>query len=311
MRRLSLSVLLALMLGCPNPRPIVSDPVTGEAGEPAGREQVFVEREPGREPGKLPTLLTPEITNLYRCWFREPYEYMFSYGGPTFDIAGRSYGMLTAGISGLLYYGGLSPCAAEQTGTSGEGWGNSEALAVFAGVPTRNPNSSISQFTPVNPEFVIWARATLLAHPEALIDGLRVQDAYDRVFQRFFRVMLLSAVGVVERAGSLDALASEAQGYLAATDAGAYGVDWLEGRYYGLVPSYPEGSDGATMTAAMAGGFWLRRQLDGSLASCWHGAIDVAELYDPYWLAEQRSAHAQAFAQLDTLVDPAGRAAGG
>jgi hypothetical protein len=302
MRRLSL-LSFVLLLGCPGGRTTAKDP---GAGEPSGREPVFVEREPGDEPGKLPTVLPPEIANLYRCWFREPYDYMFRYEGQTFDINGRSYGMLTAGISGLLYYGGLSPCASEQTGTTDTNWGDPKALGDFAGVPTRNPNSSISQFTPVNPEFVHWARKTLLAHPEALIDGRRVQDAYDRVFQRFFRLMLLSGVALVERTGSVEGLGGEAKLYLADTDAGAYGVDWLEGRYYALVPSYPESQDGTTMTAGMAAGFWLRRQIDGSLASCWHGAIEVAELYDQFWLAEQRSAHGPAFDQLDALTDPAG-----
>jgi hypothetical protein len=302
MRRISL-LSFALLLGCPGgKRPPANDP---DASEPTAREPVFVESEPGEQTGKLPTMLAPEVANLYRCWFRDPYEYMFSYGGQTLEINDRSVGMLTAGISGLLYYGGLSPCASEQTGSEGESWGDPKALGDFAGVPTRNPSSSISQFTPVNPEFVLWARKTLLADPEALIDGRRVQDAYDRVFQRFFRLMLLSAVALVERTGSVDAMATEAKVYLADTDAGAYGVDWLEGRYYGLVPSYPESQDGTTMTAGMAAGFWLRRQIDGSLASCWHGAVDVAELYDRFWLAQQRSDHAKAFEQLDALVDPA------
>lgn len=309
MRRLpllSFALLLSIapLLGCPGPRPLANDP---DASEPAGRGPVFVEQEPGeREAGKLPNVLAPEVANLYRCWFREPYDYMFTFGGPTFEVNGRSYGMLSAGINGLLYYGGLSPCASEQTGTRENSWGDHQALGDFASVPTRNPNSTISQFTPVNPEFVLWARKSLLANPEMLIDGQRVQDAYDRVFQRFFRLMLLSAVALVERTGSLDAMANEGQTYLADTDAGAYGVDWLEQRYYGLVPSYPEGQDGTTMTAGMAAGFWLRRQIDGTIASCWHGAVEVAALYDPFWLAEQRAAHGPAFNQLDALVDPAG-----
>ena len=301
MRSALLLLPLALTLACPSAPRQATDP---EASEPAGRGPVFVEREPGDEPGKRPRMIAPEVANLYRCWFREPYDYMFTYGGPTFDVNGRSYGMFSAGISGLLYYGGLSPCAAEQTGTKSTGWGNPEALAEFAGVPTRNPRSSISSFTPVNPEFIVWARKTLLVDPETLIDGYRAQDAYDRVFQRLLRVMLLSAVALVERGKGIDGLANEASVYLAATDAGAYGIDWLEQRYFNLLPDYSEMQDGTTMTAAMAGGFWLRRQVDGSLASCWHGALEVAELYDRFWLADQRSAHAQAFAQLDALVEP-------
>jgi hypothetical protein len=304
MRRLPL-LSFTLLLACPGGRQVANDP---EASEPAARDRVFVEREPGeQEPGRMPSVLAPEVAALYRCWFREPYDYMFSghYGGPAFEIQDRSYGMLTAGISGLLYYGGLSPCASEQTGTHERTWGDHQALGDFAGVPTRNPNSSIAQFTPVNPEFVLWARKSLLADPELLIDGRRVQDAYDRVFQRFFRLMLLSAVALVERTGSIDGMASEGQVYMADTDAGAYGIDWLEQRYFGLVPSYPEGQDGTTMTAGMAAGFWMRRQIDGSMASCWHGAVEVVQLYDPYWLAEQRGAHGAAFDQLDALVDPA------
>jgi hypothetical protein len=299
MRRLSL-VSFALLLGCPGSRPKATDP---DIAEPSGREPVFVEREPGEEQGKMPNMLAPEVANLYRCWFREPYDYMFRFDGPTFEFNGRNFGMLTAGISGILYYGGLSPCASEQTGSQGESWGDPQALSQFAGVPVRHPHSGITQFTPVNPAFVQWARKNLLADPEMLIDGRRVQDAYDLVFQRFFRLMVLSVVMLVEQKGSVDAVGMEAKTYLGDTDAGAYGIDWLEGRYYGLVPSYPESQDGTTMTAGMAAGFWLRRMIDGSFADCWHGAVDVVELYDRFWLAEQRSAHAKAFEQLDALPD--------
>lgn len=301
---LSLALLspALLLVACPS-RPSANLGALGSGSEPTSRGEVFVEREPGEEAGRMPRTVTPEIANLYKCWFREPYDYMFGYSGPTFDANGRSYGMLTAGISGLLYYGGLSPCAAEQLGATEQGWGNPDALARLAGVPYQNPALSIPQFNAINPEFVVWARKTLLLDPEALIDGYRAQDAYDRVFQRFFRLMTLSALGLAERLGSVTAIENEARSYLAATDAGAWGPEWLDQQYAGMVPAYPEMQDGTTMTTGMAAGFWLRRQVDGTLGVCWHGAMDVMEMYDRAWLAEQRSGHAQAFAVLDAVPD--------
>lgn len=292
---------IVLLLACPS-RPSATVDVTNT--EPTARGEVFVESEPSIDEGRLPRIVSPEVANLYRCWFREPYDYMFGYGAQPFEVQGRSYGMLTAGIGGLLFYGGLSPCAAEQVGAGDRGWGDASALGELAGVPYQNPDLSIAQFTPVNPDWVMWARKTLLISPESVIDGYRAQDAYDRVFQRFFRLQTLAAVMLAERLGSLDAIAAEARDYLSATDAGAWGPEWLDQRYVGLVPEYPEMQDGTTMTAGMAAGFWLRRQADGTLGVCWFGALEVIELYDAAWLAEQVSKHPKGFEVLADVRAP-------
>lgn len=289
-----------LLLACPSrPSATIELPST----EPTARGEVFVEREPSVDQGRLPRPVTPEVANLYRCWFREPYDYMFGYSGQSFEVQGRAYGMLMAGIGGLLFYGGLSPCAAEQVGAGDRGWGDATALGELAGVPYQNPSLSLPQFTAVNPQWIVWARKTLLIGPESLIDGYRAQDAYDRVFQRFFRLQTRAAVMLAERGGSLDAIDKAARDYLSATDANAYGPEWLDQQYAGLVPEYGEMQDGTTMTAGMAAGFWLRRHVDGTLGVCWHGALEVMEAYDAAWLAEQRANHPKGFEILAGVRD--------
>ncbi len=300
MRRPSPLPLLALALAC-TPRPPAELPIA--EGEPSGRDdRVFVEREPEANPD-APKPADPRVLELYRCWFESPYEYMFSMSPPVLQAGNTAMGMMMGGINGLLYYGGLAPCATRLLGLSEGGWGDSSALGELAGVSLQNPLVTEFQgdFTAVNPAFIAWARSNLLIHPETYIDGIAARSAYDYVFQRFFRLMVLSAIAVIEQNPS--GLDAEARTYLTATRQGTDGLNWLHQRYVNLVPAYPEGWDGTTMTAPMAAGFWLRRQLDGSIGPCWHGAIEVVQLYDPSWLASQRSEHLSAFATLDGLPD--------
>ena len=54
----------------------------------------------------------------------------------------------------------------------------------------------------------------------------------------------------------------------------------------------------------MAAGFWLRRELDGSFAACWHGLREVLKRYDATWLGELQASYPLAASALAGVPDP-------
>ncbi|MCA9685291.1 MAG: hypothetical protein KC457_24135 [Myxococcales bacterium] len=295
---LALALALALALGaCTGNKPSSEQPTTGPAGaEPAHTDAVFIEAQPSA--GGQTQLLAPEIAGLFRCWFRSPYEYMFDPGRGQLQVGSRSYGMLMAGISGMLVYSGLNDCAGEIVGQAPRSYSDIAPLEIMAGVPATLPGQL--PFATVNPEFVLWARRTLLPDSQTSVDGVIVQEAYDQVFSRFFRLMAESALLLHERYD----IAGETRTYLADTDAGADGIDWLENHYGHELRDHGGSWDGTTMTPAMAMGFWLRRQADTSIGPCWHAIRDVVAHYDPQWLDEQRGRYPKGWATLAANPDP-------
>ncbi|MFO7563007.1 MAG: hypothetical protein R6X02_10225 [Enhygromyxa sp.] len=295
---LTLSLVSLTTLAC---RKVPADVTLPQADSEPARTGVFVEAQPEpREPasgGFAP--ISAEIEQLYRCWFRNPYSYMFRPHGAALEVNGQEFGMLMGGIRGILFYGDLNTCAGELSGQPSRSYSDIKPIEALAGVSATLPNASL-KFATVNPEFIAYARQTLLPAPEQAIDGVPVQLAYDLVFQRFFRVMSLSLIRLLE-VGNIDA---ETQQYLAATSAGTDGIEWLESSYSGFVPGDNEHWDGTTMTAPMAVGFWLRRHADGSLAACWYGLRDVLIRYDNPWLGDQLAHNPKAAAALALLADP-------
>ena len=280
-----------------------SIPATIEVEDSAANEpvpKVFTEAEtkpPAPSPGPAP--IAEEYAQLYQCWFDRPYPYMFADLGEPLLIDGRSVGMLMAGISGILYYGNFNECAGELAGQEPRSYSDIAPLEALAKVPATLDRAGLP-FDRVNPEFVNWARTELLPPGDQLIAGLPVQMAYDRVFQRFFRAMATSAAWLLE-SGQLD---TEAKQYLTDVEAGAYGIDWLEQRYAGSIPINDAYADGTMMTGSMAAGFWLRRELDGSLAVCWHGLADVLERYDQVWFRQLEQSYPRGVAALESRPDP-------
>jgi hypothetical protein len=267
--------------------------------EPAGRGSVFVESRPTREGGTV-SPLTSEAAALYSCWFERPYEYMFSGGDAPLELGHRQYGMMMAGTRGILYYGALNECAGRLVGHAPANYSDHEPIGSLAGVPVTLVNPKLP-FETVNPEIITWARARLLPSADQSIEGIPVQLAYDRVFSRFFRLMGESLFYVLDST-SIDV---EATTYIRDVESRRVdGIEWLEHRYAGI-PAHGGSWDGTTLTAPMAAGFWLRRELDGSLPACWHGLRDVFERYDRVWLDHLRARYPNAASFVAQLPDNA------
>jgi hypothetical protein len=270
-----------------------------ELGEPAGRSSVFVETQPTRESGTV-SPLTSEAQTLYRCWFDHPYEYMFGHTAAPLEIGHREYGMMMAGIRGILYYGALNECAGRLVGQAPASYTDTGPIGSLAGVPVTLVNPNLP-FETVNPDIIVWARARLLPSAEQSIEGIPVQLVYDRVFSRFFRLMGESLFYLLDSTS----VAAEASIYMQSVDQhGIDGVGWLTHRYTGM-PAHGGSWDGTTLTAPMAAGFWLRRELDGSLPACWHGLRDVFERYDRAWLDELNARYPDAAKLIAQLPDHA------
>jgi hypothetical protein len=267
--------------------------------EPTSRGSVFVESQPSKDNTPIVfSPLTSEAAALYSCWFEDPYEYMFA--GDPLEVGRRQVGMLMAGIHGILYYGALNECAGRLVGQPPASYSDHDPIGALAGVSVTLVNPKLP-FETVNPEIIAWARARLLPSPDQSIEGIPVQIAYDRVFSRFFRLMGESLFYVLD-SNSIDA---EASTYIQDVELhGVDGIEWLERRYTGI-PTHGGSWDGTTLTAPMAAGFWLRRQLDGSLPACWHGLRDVFERYDRAWLAELQGRYPNAASMVAQLPDSA------
>jgi hypothetical protein len=298
MRPASLSLSLCAVLAVLSCHRVPATLPEPEVVEPSGRGSVFVESSPTRSSGMVAPL-TSEAVELYRCWFESPYEYMFD-GGPPIEIGHRQYGAMMAGTRGILYYGALNECAGRLAGQPPASYSDNEPIGALAGVPVTLANPNLP-FETVNPEIIAWARARLLPSGDQSIEGIPVQLAYDRVFMRFFRLMGESLFYVLDST----AIDAEATTYIQDVQLRHVdGIEWLEHRY-AAIPAHGGSWDGTTLTAPMAAGFWLRRQLDGSLPACWHGLRDVYERYDGAWLDDLRARYPKAANSVAQLPDTA------
>jgi len=243
--------------------------------------------EPQPEPPPAPgqPLDTVARESLLSCWFDSPYSYMFGRTDPV-TVGSGSYGMLQAGIRGILYYGDLNTCAGQLVGTRPRSYSDDTPFAELSGLPIHSDRMHEDQpFGFYNPDLVDWGRRNLIPDPTTAIAGVRAQDVYDGIFQRFFRVMAEAYLHLVS-SGSYQ---QDMDAYLSmANDSSTDGIDWLQARYAGVLRNYPAGPDGTTMTAQMAIGFWLRRGIDGTSDELWEALRQVMQTYGGSWYGSVR-----------------------
>jgi bifunctional DNase/RNase len=242
----------------------------------------------GPPPIELGEGLGPEqLTLLYTCWFTEPYEYMFDRGGEggrLVSIMGKTYGEFMAGIGGILHYGSLSSCVADLSDATKGSYSDVRPLAELAGLPLHSEQMNDKQpFGFYNTALVRWGHENLIPDPELGIGDVTVRRVYDVVFARFFRMMTESYLYLVD-SGKYE---RERRAYWRMARRGGKqrvdGIEWLQGRYGGVLDQYSVGWDGTSMTPQMAIGFWLRRRIDGTEGELWIGLKKLLKRYDREW----------------------------
>jgi hypothetical protein len=271
MKRAILAVLVAACSsGAPRPASEPQPPAPGEVPAPAP------------ETGGVQT---ETLVTLGQCWFRKPYEYMFS-SGPGVTIRGTSYGMFIGGIAGILYYGDLNTCVGDLTGTKPYSYSDNSPFEVLSGLPVYSDQMNEAQpFGYYNPEIVRWGHEHLIPAPDTVIAGLPASEIYTKVFSRFFRMMAEAHLYLV---GS-GTCQQEMDAYVQSVVVGKQdGIDYLQARYSSALPDYATPWDGTSMTPQMAIGFWLRRGLDGTSDELWVGLEKVLKTYDGAWLESKR-----------------------
>lgn len=284
-------------------RELASQPVDASAARASDSQA------PDRTVTAGPPTLNPKYEQLLSCWFEHPRKDLFSPDGPVIELHQDSYGSFIGGINSLLYNGrqiedrqstSLTLCAERISLKTLRKIDDLSALELLAGVPATVQHHEDFDFAAVNPAFIHWARRELLLAPDQQIDGVSVQIAYDRVFQRLFRLMGESALLLHEQHDP----AARAQEYMQAVAAGEDGFAWLD-RNHGLaLPDYAH-PDFHAWKPSHAIGFWLRRQLDSSLGDCWHAVRELLARYDGEWLAAQQARYPKGWTKLAALPDRA------
>jgi bifunctional DNase/RNase len=253
-------------------------------GEPAVEEPPPIELGEGLGPEQL--------TLLYTCWFTEPYEYMFGGGGDPerqVSIMGKTYGRFMAGIGGILHYGSLSACVADLSDAVKGSYSDVRPLAELAGLPLHGARMNEKQpFGFYNVELVRWGHENLIPDPQMSVGDVAAQQIYDVVFSRFFRMMAESYVYLID-SGKYE---RERRAYWRMARRGGKnppdGIEWLQGRYQGVLAGYSTGWDGTSMTPQMAIGFWLRRRIDGTEGELWIGLKKLLKRFDREWYRSLR-----------------------
>ncbi len=249
-------------------------------------------KEDVKEPEKKqPTVLTlAALEQIYACWFKNPYDYMFNPSGvpgESIGIGSKSFSMFMGGISGIMDYGSLSECAGDFVGVKQKSYSDPTPIEHLAGIPLYGDRMDDSQpFGFYNPELVTWGYTTMVPDPDSLIGGTAARIIYDKVFKRFARVMAESYLYLVDAGKYRDEmkaywdLAHKPDGF---KPYGYGGLDYLQSRFSGALPAYQVAWDGTQMTPQMAIGFWLRRGLDGTHEELWTGLTKALKQYDIVW----------------------------
>lgn len=277
----ALTVLTFLVLSCSSgvKKAEVEEPVA-EAGQPAG---------PGEPEPRAGNTFDPGlVATIGACWFRKPYSYMFSTSSPV-TVGEQSFGMLLAGINGILYYGDLNQCFAEQLETGVTSYSDNQPFEKMSGLPIHSDQMDGSQpFGFYNPDLIVWGHENLIPAQTDLIAGVPAQTIYTGVFSRFFRMMTESYLHLVQSG----TYRQEMDAYWKVAAAQKQdGIDYLQARYHGVLSSYGGSWDGTSMTPQMAIGFWLRRGLDGTNDELWTGLKKVMLRFDGEWYANLRSTY--------------------
>lgn len=220
-----------------------------------------------------------DLEHMYRCFFNNPYEYMFSDGGKI-EMNGAYYGVFRAGINGILFYGGLERCMGDISVDKGWDDTDKDVYEMISGIPATT--GKMHGFDAINPEIVKWGYENMIPNPKGDLDGFTYQEVYDGVFQRYFRLMTQTYLYV----HNYTDVEKEKAEYIAAYSVEKYGVDDHLRERYTYIPMLMQidyEPDGTAWTVPMGIGFWIRRAMDGSDKEIFKGLEMLMKQYDGKW----------------------------
>ena len=230
----------------------------------------------------------PDTNRLFSCWLKSPYQYMFAnsdedYTGKTITLFGKKYGSFLAGPNGILYYGGLSPCAAEYLKNKKQYKYHEDIQPIekLASMKAYKRKWKKGSFSFINPKIIKWGISFLLPDPSNRIDGRSYQEVYDIVFKRFARLMTESYLFIKNKRNHEE----EQLLYLKAMlgNRSFDGIEYLDRRFKNNLSQYDSHMKGTAFQPSHAIGFWIRRGIDGTDRILWNGLAKGMVLYDNFW----------------------------
>lgn len=228
-----------------------------------------------------------DLPDFYACWFESPYEYMFT-PVEDYESTPNGIGQYVGGVRGIMKYGGLYSCMVsynqkkgieqqDPDGPFSDNWHLD--IEAFAGMKV--VLKSEKGFDCYNPEIVKWGSRNLVPSPDQPMMQFTFQQVYDRMFSRFFRLMVATHQWLDER----KAWEKEKQKYFAAVTRDEWGgVSYLEDRFRGTLSEFDVERDGSSWTVSMGIGFWLRRHHDGTEDELWEALKMMMVKYDPEFI---------------------------
>jgi len=237
---------------------------------------------PALEGNSIPPSALPE---LYKPLFRDPYEFMFQTlkNTPPLSIDGKTMGMYMGGIRGFLFYWSFSDCASQyiKEGKKSDQFDDLSSIERMSGIKIfLKEAKDLNDFSHLNPDIIIWGRKNLIPKPSDKVLGVKFNELYQKVFKRFFRLMVesyhfLNGQGITADEGKKYLESMKEQGFDA--------LDYLEKRFQGDLSDYKVEKDGTVLTPPMAIGFWIRRNVDTTSPVLWEALSDLMNLYDKEW----------------------------
>ncbi len=246
-----------------------------------------------QDTSRVRTIPKEKLSSFYLQWFKNPYEYMFDETcKEKITVSGRKFGVFKAGMNGILYYGGLVSCMRSFGNHKNlSRRGDAEVIEQFSGIPVYRCTDDTYGFKYVNPEIIRWGKENLIPDAHSRIGSHTFLVVYQKVFQRFFRLMVESYLYLADR-GSFEQEKSDYKENLKKEDFDA--IDYLNLRFEGILREYSAYSDWESFNAPMAAGFWIRRGIDGTDFQLWAALELLMQQYDGTWYASLRKKYPHA-----------------
>ncbi len=237
----------------------------------------------------LRNITEEEQVAIIEAWFSSPYEYMFE-GELYNDNSGNSLQYLMdgkhqfmAGVDGIVFYGGLHRAFKKVFDLSSDAY---ESVEILSGIEcfSQTVENDNTKFNYLNPEIVKWLYIQI-PDKNLKIRNYTCKEIYQTIFSRLFR-MHVKAYYYVNYDNNKDKIIEQYQQVMYVDD---YNLNKLEDLYDGALPEFDTYRDGTNLTPAMAIGFWVRREIDGSADELWKYLKKFMRKYDKKWFKELKN----------------------